>query len=152
MNTFDFFNEHLGKLLVPQGNNPYENAAKALTSSHPLASGKSSRLGSGWAIVKSGKATVQLKLAAEGIHYDDRTRHEAFIDALENWDDSPTLFLTFDKSPLPIANLFLTVDLRAVRVCDPAGVFTFDYTQEPTDSSPQFYKTLHKQRKKYAAS
>jgi len=151
MNTFDFFNDNFGRLLVEQGNDPYENAAKALSSSHRLASGKGSRLGSGWAIVKENNAVLQLKLAAAGITYDDRTRFEAVIDALENWDNQPTLFMVFDKAPLPISNLFLTVDLRAVRICTPAGVYSFDYTQEPTDSSPQFYRTLHKQRMKNAS-
>ena len=151
MNTFDFFNDNFGSLLVEQGNDPFENAAKALSSSHPLASGKSSRLGSGWAIVKEKNAVVQLKLAATGITYDDRTRFEAIIDSLESWDDQPTIFMVFDKKPLPISNLFLTVDLRAVRVCTPAGVYTFDYTLEPTENSPQFYKTLYKQRMKNAS-
>ena len=151
MNTFDFFNDNFGSLLVEQGNDPFENAAKALRSSHPLASGKSSRLGSGWAIVKEKNAVVQLKLAATGITYDDRTGSEAIFDALENWDDQPIIFMVFDKPPLPISNLFLTVDLRAVRICTPRGVYTFDYTLEPTENSPQFYKTLHKQRMKNAS-
>ena len=151
MNTFDFFNDNFGRLLVEQGNDPFENAAKALRSSHPLASGKNSRLGSGWAIVKEKNAVVQLKLAATGITYDDRTRFEAIIDALESWDNEPTIFMVFDKAPLPISNLFLTVDLRAVRVCTPGGVYSFDYTLEPTENSPQFYKTLYKQRMKNAS-
>ena len=151
MNTFDFFNKNFGKLLVQQNNDPYENAARALKSTHLMASGKISRLGSGWAIVKENHAVLQLKLAAEGIKYDDRTRFEAITDALESWDDQPTLFMTFDKKPLPIANLFLTIDLRAVRICEPSGVSTFDYTKEPTETSPQFYKTLYKQRMKNAS-
>lgn len=151
MNTFDFFNDNFGKLLVEQGNDPYVNAARALSSSHLLASGKTSRLGSGWAIVKENHAVLQLKLAAKGIRYDDRTRFEAITDTLENWDEQPTLLMVFDKAPLPIANIFLTVDLRAVRICTPAGVYTFDYTKEPTETSPQFYRTLYKQRMKNAS-
>ncbi|MBL6736473.1 MAG: hypothetical protein ISP76_05200 [Burkholderiales bacterium] len=146
MNTFEFFNQNFGGLLVRQDDDPYKNAARALRSSHLLASGKNSRLGSGWAIVQENHAVLQLKLAAEGITYDDRTRFEAITDALENWDEQPILFMTFAKKPLPIANLFLTIDLRAVRICEPSGVSTFDYTKEPTEISPQFYKTLYKQR------
>ena len=94
---------------------------------------------------------LQLKLAAKGIRYDDRTRFEAITDTLENWDEQPTMLMVFDKAPLPIANMFLTVDLRAVRICTPAGVYTFDYTKEPTETSPQFYRTLYNQRMKNAS-
>lgn len=151
MNAFDFFNDNMGRLLVPQGNDPYGNARTALTSAHLMASGKTARLVSGWAIVREGQPTMQQRLAIEGIEYDDRTRYQAFNDLLTDWDEKPVLLLVFDKSPLPIANLFLTVDIRAVRVCSPAGVYTFDYTQEPTDASPQFFKTLHKLRAENAA-
>ena len=106
MNTFDFFNDNFGSLLVEQGNDPFENAAKALSSSHPLASGKSSRLGSGWAIVKEKNAVVQLKLAATGITYDDRTGSEAIFDALENWDDQPIIFMVFDNHLSPSQTYF----------------------------------------------
>ena len=82
------------------------------------------------------------------MHYDDRTRFEAILDELEDWDNEPTLFMTFDKSPLSISNLFLTVDLRAVRICTPSGVQTFDYTTEPRDTAPPFHRTLIKMRKK----
>ena len=151
MNTFDFFNDNFGSLLVPQDGTSHANAARALSASHPLASGKSSRLGTGWAIIRANHPILQLKLAADGIYYDDRTRFEAIGEVLENWDDSPTLFMTFDKAPLTISNLFLTVDLRAVRICMPSGVQTFDFTKEPTQHSPQFFRTLVNLRNKNAS-
>lgn len=151
MNTFEFFNEYLGQHLVEQTGNSYADAAKALSSGHLLVTGKKSRLGSGWAIVKPGQATVQLKLAATGIHYDDRTRFQAIGEALDTWSGDPAIFMTFDKAPLPADNLFLTVDLRAVRICTPAGVQTFDYLKDPTEHSPQFHRTLFKQRQQHAS-
>lgn len=152
MNTFDFFNDNFGSLLVQQekSKSSQENAARALSASHLMASGRLSRLGSGWAIVKKNNATLQLKLAADGIFYDDRTRYEAISDALEAWDNSPTLFMVFDKAPLSLANLFLTVDLRAVRICMPSGVQTFDYTKQPDQYSPEFFRILTSVRKKNA--
>ena len=148
MNTFEFFNENFGRHLVDQSGEHYQATSRALSSNHELAKGTSGRLASGWAIIKPGKATIQLKLAATGLHYDDRTRFEAILDELEDWDNEPTLFMTFDKSPLSISNLFLTVDLRAVRICTPSGVQTFDYTTEPRDTAPPFHRTLIKMRKK----
>ena len=150
MNTFEFFNENFGRHLVEQDGAPYQAAARALSSSHKMLKGTSSRLASGWAIVKPGNATIQLKLAYPSLSYDVRTRFEAMLEALENWDGQPTLFLTFDKSPLSISNIFLTVDLRAVRICMPSGVQTFNYMLDASETSPQFYKILAKMRNRNA--
>ena len=132
MNTFDFFNDNFGRLLVQQGNDPFDNAWRALKSEHLMATGKTARLVGGWAIIRERQPRMQQKLAADGIEYDDRTRFEAFDSLLADWDEKPLMLLVFDKAPVPISNLFLTVDLRAVRICSPAGVITFDYTKEPT--------------------
>ena len=148
MNAFDFLNDNFGKHLVRQDGNSKENAERALSSTHLKADGGSSRLGAGWAIVKENHATLQLKLAADGIHYDDRTRYQAILDALDAWDGSPAIFMVFDKTPLQLSNLFLTLDIRAVRICTPSGVQTFDYTSEPDRHSPEFFIELFKQRKK----
>ena len=148
MIAFDFFNDNFGKHLVSQDGSSQENASRALSSSHLTASGKPSRLAAGWAIVKENHATLQLKLAADGIHYDNRTRYQAVRDTLDAWDGSPTLFMTFDKKPLSLSNLFLTVDIRAVRICTPSGVQTFDYTSEPNRYSPEFFRIIFNQRKK----
>ena len=151
MNTFEFFNQHFGRHLVEQQGKPYEATARALTASHLLASGRKSRLSSGWMIVKPDRVTMQLKLAASGINYDDRTRTQAFTFELEHWAQTPTLFMVFDKKPLSIAHLFLTVDLRAVRICTPAGVQTFDYTKDPAELSPQYHRLLFRERCKSAS-
>jgi len=148
VNTFEFFNENFGRYLVEQSGEPHKATSRALSSNHLLAKGTSCRLVSGWAIVKPGKTTIQLKLAAKGLQYDDRKWHEAILDALENWDNEPTLFMIFDKSPLSISNLFLTVDLRAVRICTPSNVQTFDYTKEPGNAAPEYHRVLTKMRNK----
>lgn len=149
MNTFEFLIEYFGKHLVQtDGLTPASAAWKVLSSNHKLQKGTECRLNSGWAIVRPGKSTVQLKLAANGLIYDDRTRIEAFASELEDWDGSePRLFLMFDKAPLPISNLFLSVDRRLVRVCSPAGVESFDADAEPTPDSGGIQKAMWKRKK-----
>ncbi|WOJ93682.1 hypothetical protein R0135_00595 [Congregibacter variabilis] len=152
MNTYEFFNAHFGRHLVTQQGEPHEAAQRCLSSSHKLAKGTSGRLASGWAVVKAGRGTVQLKLATEGLEYSDITRYEAFAKELENWDGEPMMLLVFDKKPLSIDKLFITADLRAVRICTPAGVQSFDWTQPPGDSSPAYQRIMSSQLKKQNAA
>jgi hypothetical protein len=147
MNTFEFFNEYFGKHLVKQEGTATKAAWRALSSNHRLVKGTVSRLASGWAIVRPSTSSVQIKLAAAGLHFDERTRYEAFFEELQNWDgDTPRLFLEFNKSPLPIANLFMTVDPRAVRICSPDGVETFNWLQTPEADGSSMHKLLWKRK------
>lgn len=147
MNTFEFFNENFGRHLVNQNGEAHAAAYRALSSNHRLIKGTDGRLASGWAIVRPGTSSVQLKLAADGLHVDERTRVEAFLEELEHWDmKEPRIFLMFDKAPVPIANLFLTVDRRAIRICSPAGVENFDWDQEPLATAGGIQKAIWKRR------
>jgi hypothetical protein len=147
MNTFEFFNHHFGKHLVSQEGVPHISAYRALSSSHKLVKGTESRLASGWAIIRPSISSIQLKLAATGLHFDERTRIEAFMEEFEKWDGvEPRIFLMFDKAPVPIENLFMTVDTRAIRICSPAGVETFDMNQAPTDESGGIQKAIWKRK------
>ena len=159
MNAFRFFNENFGRYLKPPANlAPHENAWRALSAKYPLrgegkgARTRESRLSSGWAIVRPTGAVMRQKLAVAGIRYDDRrTRYEAFADELAAWDGTPRLFLLFDKKPIPIAHLFLTVDPRAVRICSPAGVETFDDTRPVPPGAGAFQRKLRTLRRRDAA-
>jgi hypothetical protein len=146
VNVYEFFNAGLGRHLVDQIGAPHEAARRALSSTHKLAKGGENRITSGWAIVRPDSALLQQKLAAKGITYDDRTRVDAFLDELRNWDGTPRLFLMFDKKPIPISNLFLTADLRAVRICSPKGVETFDFNAEPGQEAGDIQKILHRRK------
>jgi len=149
MNTFDFFNQHFGRHLVTLEGEPHVAAYRALSSNHRLRSGKASRLSSGWAIVRPGISSVQLKLAAAGLHIDERTRMEAFMDEFGKWDaKEPRIFLMFDKVPVPTQNLFLTVDRRAIRICSPVGVETFNLDAAPTEESGGIQKAIWRRRHK----
>ncbi len=147
MNTYEFFNRNFGKHLVEQDGTPWQAAQRCLSASHLLQTGKSSRLGPGWAVVREGCGTLQLKLDAPGLVIDARTRYEAFLEVLENWTGNPVILMAFDKKPLSIENLFITADLRAVRICTPKGVQTFDWTREPTEGACEYHRILWKQRK-----
>jgi len=146
MNVYEFFNAGLGRHLVSQEGEPHQAAQRAISSTHRLAKGGENRITSGWAIVRPDGAVLQQKLAATGIAYDDRTRIEAFLDELQRWDGTPRLFLMFDKKPIPIANLFLTADLRAVRICSPQGVETFDFNTEPGPQAGGIQKALYRRK------
>lgn len=147
MNTFEFFNQNFGRYLVKIEGEPHVAAYRALSANHKLAKGTDSRLASGWAIIRPGRSSIQLKLAAPGLHYDERTRVEAFMEEFEKWDGhEPRIFLMFDKAPVPIANLFMSVDRRAVRICSPAGVETFNIDEAPTDESGGIQKAIWKRK------
>ncbi len=147
MNTFEFFNEHFGKHLVSQEGEPHVAAYRALSKSHKLTKGTESRLSSGWAIIRPSISSIQLKLAAAGLHFDERTRVEAFMEELVKWDgNEPRIFLMFDKAPVPIENLFMSVDKRSIRICSPAGVESFDMNQAPTEESGGIQKVIWKRK------
>ena len=154
MNTFEFFNQNFGKYLTEQTNRPHMDAWRALSKSHPMINkeGKhsSSRL-VGWAIIRSGSVITQFNSIEDAIVHDARTRFEAFGDELNKWDGSPRIFLSFDKAPIPIANLFMTVDLRAIRICTPAGVEAFDYTKPAPKETGVFQRNILKWRIENAA-
>ena len=157
MNTYQFFYQNFGRFLTAQTNQPHMDAWRALSSTHRLAKkGKNGeeqagRLVAGWVIIRPTGVVMQQKLAIEGIEYDERTRFEAFAGELAAWDGTPRMFLLFDKAPIPIANLFITLDLRAVRICSPAGVETFDYMKPAPPTAGVVQRNLEKQRAKDAA-
>lgn len=147
MNTFEFFNEYFGRHLVKQDGAAHVAAYRALSSNHKLAKGSDGRLQSGWAIIRPSVSSVQLKLSASGLNFDERTRIEAFVDELGSWDGvEPRIFLMFEKAPVPIENLFMTVDKRAIRICSPAGVETFDMNTEPNEESGGIQKAIWKRK------
>lgn len=147
INTFEFFNQYFGKHLVSQEGEPHVVAYRALSSSHTLSKGTPSRLSSGWAIVRPSTSSIQLAVVAEGLNIDPRTRVEAFMAEIEAWDGvEPRIFLMFDKAPVPIENLFMSVDKRAIRICSPAGVESFDLNEAPTEESGGIQKAMWKRK------
>lgn len=156
MNAFEFFNRHLGRRLCPglPGDRPHMDAWRVLSMPHAMRDKKPSRLVSGWAVVGPSGTVMRQRLAAPGVGCDERKRADAFGEELDAWDGEPRIFLVFDKSPVPVAHLFLTLDLRAVRICSPKGVETFDYTRPADPKDPAlgaFRRELEKRRRRLAA-
>ena len=153
MNSFSFFYEHFGKhLSAERSNKPHMDASRVLRASYPL-KGKPTptRLAFGWAIIRPGKSSLKLNLDIAGITCDSRPESMSFLEELKKWDGTPRMFLIFGQAPIPIANLFLTLDLRAVRICSPKGTETFDFTKTPEETGSIFHRRLVNMDKKNAA-
>jgi len=153
MNTFEFFNRNFGRYLKTPSNRHYRDAWSVLSEEHEMQDKKPARLMSSWAIVRPSGTVMQQKLKAQGIEYDTRTRAEAFGAELDAWiaDSGPRIFLVFGKSLIPIAHLFMTLDLRAVRICSPGGVETFDYSRPAGPEAGRFERELDRRRPRRAA-
>ena len=148
LNTFEFFNQHFGRFLTEQTGDAIADAQKALSMNHPLLSGKTSRLGSGWAIIRPNRSTLQLGVRCSGeieIAGNTVTRFAAFLEDLQKWNGEPRIYLTFDKRPVPASNLFVTYDPRLVRICSPTAIETFDFTQPPRDTSGAVHRNIYKE-------
>lgn len=152
MNTFEFIQENFARYVLPElSNDSVTDCKRAFTMNHLLTTGKYSRL-TGWAMIQQGTTFVQSKLAANHknlITADSRTRYEAWLEGLENFK-GPTCFMQFTQSAVNISNVFLTVDLRVVRICGPSSCETFNYLSEPDAFSQKAHKVLDKLRKKHA--
>jgi len=143
----DFFNQNFGRYLVEQTGRPARDAQRALSSGHKMRKGGlPQRIASGWAIVRPERSTMQFELAADDFEYSKLTRYEAFQAELDSWDGTPRIFIEFDKKPVPVNNLFVTYDLRAVRICSPKGCETFDYTKPPEKDGSKTHRVIWKQR------
>ena len=97
MNVLKFFNQYLGRHLVEQTGNAVTDAQRVLSAAHPLASGKTSRLSSGWALTNDSGTRIQLKLDKASLTFVENTRYEAWLDEIENWTGKPTIFMEFDQ-------------------------------------------------------
>lgn len=143
----EFFNTNFGRHFVEPSGDAMADARAALSGGHTMKKGgPAQRISSGWAIVRPGKSVMQMKFAAAGIDYAIEDRYTAFLAELQAWDQTPRIFLTFDKKPIPVGHVFVTYDLRAVRICSPAGVETFDFTVAPVKSSGLAHKVIWKKK------
>ena len=143
----EFFNSNFGRHFVRQTGDAAADAQAALSSGHKMKKGgPPQRISSGWAIVRPDGSAMQMKFAADGIEYRVEDRYTAFLAELVAWDGKPRIFLAFDKKPVPVSNVFVTYDVRAVRICSPAGVETFDFTVPPEKSSGVAHKVIWKKK------
>ena len=130
MNTYAFFVEHFGQFLARPSGDALVDTERVLNMSFTNRAGKPQRLAAGWAVVSARGSRLQLDIPAQGVESGAAgTRFQAFAAALR--EPLPVMLLAFDKKPLGIDQLFITHDLRAVRICDPKAGETFDLDAEP---------------------
>jgi hypothetical protein len=140
MNTYEFFMEHFGRFLTKRTGNDIADTERVLNMSFSNRSGMPQRLAAGWAVVSPQGSRLQLDIPAPGIEVGaDGTRFDAFAVALRG--PLPVMLLAFDKKPLGIDQLFVTYDLRAVRICDPKASETFDLQADPVRT---YHRNLRK--------
>lgn len=143
----EFFNSNFGRHFVEQTGDAIADARAVLSGGHAMKKGGTAqRISSGWAIVRPGRSVLQMKFAATGVDYANEDRYTAFLAELQAWDGKPRILLTFDKKPIPVGNMFVTYDPRAVRICSPTGVETFDFTVPPEKSSGMAHKVIWKRK------
>lgn len=133
MSTAAFFMENFGRHFIKPSGDNWADVGRVLRGSYPM-TGKtsSSRMQSGWAVVRPGSATLQLDLNVPVIQKSRMTRFEAFAAELARWDGrEPRIFMLFDKAPIAAQSIFVSVDKRMVRICTNAGAKTADWTTHP---------------------
>jgi hypothetical protein len=131
MNTAEFFMKHFGIHFITPSGNAWADVATVLRSAYPKADKPdvSSRMQSGWAIIRPGSATLQLDLAIPVVQKSRMTRVVAFTAELDAWDGvEPRIFMVFDKAPIAAQHIFLSVDKRMVRICTKDGAISEDWT------------------------
>lgn len=133
MNAASFFMENFGRHFKTQTGQPWVDVQSVLSGVYKMRNkASSSRLQSGWAIIRPGSATLKHDVDAPEILKSAETWREAFQRELDGWDGfSPRIFLLFDKAPIPASNIFLSVDRRHVRVCTNSGASIENWTKQP---------------------
>jgi len=125
---------YCGEKLLPvelRSSNDVKDAATVLAMSHPLHTGKALRLSSCWMVITSTGVTTSFKaLAATGFDTSGKVeRKDAIVAALKQGD---CMLLALNKRSMTPADLFITYDPRAARLCSPGEVNTFDATKGKT--------------------
>ena len=134
MNSAEFFMRYCGDRLLPveaRSGDAIKDAATVLALSHPLHTGKTLRLSSCWMVITPSGVTTSFKAQpSTGFDTSGKTeRKDAIVAALKQGD---CMLLALSKRSMTPADLFITYDPRAARLCSPGEVNTFDATKEKT--------------------
>ena len=133
MNSAEFFMRYCGDRMLPTGQRTGDtiaDAAKVLAISHPLnIPGKSLRLSSAWMVITPNRVTTSFKAHPScGFDTSGQTdRKTAIREALKQGD---SMLLAFSKRSMQVADLFITYDPRAARLCAPGETRTYDATED----------------------
>jgi hypothetical protein len=133
VNTLDFFLQHFGRHFLDEGKasgDPLRDAVRVLHASHPVTGKSPSRFNTGQAAVIRASGTIlRGAFAVNGIRLTDISSTELIARTLLDWTGEPVMFLTFEKVLFPPDNLFVTYDLRRVRICNAKAVHTVNFVR-----------------------
>ena len=147
MNSAEFFMRFCGDKMLPadkRTGDAVKDAMTVLSMSHPLDTGKFLRLSSCWMVITPTSVTTSFK-AHPSTGFDTsgqsnkdnngkvipgvkKTERKEAIDAALKQGDC--MLLALSKRSMTPADLFITYDPRAARLCSPGEVKTFDATKE----------------------
>lgn len=147
MNSAEFFMRYCGDKMLSADSrtgDAVKDAAAVLSMSHPLQTGSKLRLSSCWMVITPTSVTTSFKADASsgfdtsGQSNKDKNgklipeakkteRKGAITAALKQGD---CMLLALSKRSMMPADLFITYDPRAARLCSPGLVTTFDATKE----------------------
>ena len=151
MNTFEFLAENFAKHMTDEKiNDPVALTRRALSKSYDLDRPPNEKTGKvptsrlkNWVVVYNGGTMLKLDLAVQGVRREENmTWAQAFVYALENLP-APWCFLQFENTIMSLSNVFLTHDIRAVRICSPKGVVTLNWLSDPTTN---IHRTMLKEK------
>lgn len=140
MNGIDFFFTHLGRFMVKPTGNVGEDVQRAINGALPRVQkeGKSAaaiRLTTGeFAIVRAAGSTLYAQVSGLPVETRKANWNEEIVRCLLGWTGEPVLFAAFDKVLFPPQNLFVTYDLRRVRLCRAKGVDDIDFSRVKNQS------------------
>jgi hypothetical protein len=133
VNTLEFFLQHFGRHFLDQGEasgDLLRDAVRVLHASHPVTGKSPSRFNTGHATVIRASGTIlRGGFAVNGIRLTDTNSTELIARTLLDWTGEPVMFLTFEKVLFPPDNLFVTYDLRRVRICNAKAVHTVNFVR-----------------------
>lgn len=133
MNTLEFFLQHFGRHFLDEDQrtgDPLRDAVRVLHASHPVTGKAPSRFNTGQAAVIRARGTLlRGGFAVNGLQLTDTSPTELIARTLLDWDGEPVMFLTFEKVLFPPDNLFVTYDLRRVRVCNAKAVHSVNFVR-----------------------
>jgi hypothetical protein len=133
VNTLDFFLRYFGHhFLDPHDRtgDPLKDTVRVLHASHPVRDKSPSRFTTGnVAVIRARDTVLRGGFDVWGIRLTDVNSTELIARTLLDWDDEPVMLLTFEKVLFPPDNLFVTYDLRRVRVCNAKAVHDVNFVR-----------------------
>jgi len=144
MTTFEFLAAYGAARFGLNSGNPVADVEKWLNSSHPQIESAPRRPCDTWLIVSVGALETRQRFSSPEVRIVDEVDSQAFARHLTEWDGQPRCFISLDKKRLYLKGLFLTYDLRAVRICTSRGCETFDFTQPPNETSGKYHHRIWK--------